>query len=201
MKKLVMWLAALSALVGLSACGSSGISGEAARMIAGQVADYDGPAGALEAETGFSDTVSVGEGSIDADGNFSFELDSTVPESGLATFEFEENCSEVKVSNSEAKVLSIINLVTAEGGSLTLGREDPDSDTTVEVAWIYVDQPLSLRGTCETSDSFGVDRDTYDLNLKRGWNVITVRYSQDEANNFEFDFRNGRAADVAWSYN
>ncbi len=70
MKKFVILVAAFGVALVLTACGTSGESGASARTIAGQVEDYDGLAGILEAENSFDDLVDVGEGSIRCEWKF-----------------------------------------------------------------------------------------------------------------------------------
>ncbi len=209
MKKLVMWVAALGVAAVLSACGSSSTSGEAARTIAGQVADYSGPAGVLEADmnTDRETPASIGTGAISADGNFSLELVDAVAESALYTLEFDEACTGVSVSNPDVKGASVSEFsVMAAGetaGYLVLMSENSDTevDSEAQIVWLYVDQSTTVRGTCEYADSFGVERDTYNLNLKKGWNIVSLESNYDEANDTtESRLYNGKASGVKWFY-
>ena len=177
--------------------------------ISGQVQDYTGPAGTLTASNGSGEPMSVGAGSIIADGSFSFELDNPVSEAALQPLGSPEGCSGVEISNPDAKIAGVLELLVMSGddsvGLLKLSVRS-GSDFRTETQWLYADQAVTVQGTCEySSNTASTDKDTYNLDLKRGWNIISVDQSSsyDTATNiqaFEFDFYNGQAAGVEWSY-
>lgn len=205
MNKLTVAVAVLGVALALSACGTSEVSGEAAQTVTGQVADYTGPAGALEAADGFTDSpVSIGAGTIDADGSFTFELDSTVPESVLNPLDFTNGCDGIKVSNPNAKGFAVPRLKVISEGGIVGSLELASADSSVATSYkstvrFYVDQDTTIRGTCEFSNEFGSSKQSANLNLKRGWNVISSDTSETD-NSYEVNLYNGVASGVRWVY-
>lgn len=178
MNKIVMLVAALAITVALSACGMSGVSSEAARSFSGQVADYGGPAGTLEATDDFTDAT-LGTGSISADGSFSLELDQDVPETALQPLALFLACADATISDPTANV-SVLGVLDVVNGEQTGYLAMADSAVTAQrgsgtlVGRLYVDRDVSVRGEC-TSDGTGLTPDVdISLNLKRGWNVFAA---------------------------
>ncbi len=111
------------------------------------------------------------------------------------------------MSNPDAKGLTIAELrVVSEGataGNLALSNVNPSSDSASSsvTARLYVDGDATIRGTCEFSNEFGSSKQTLDLNLKNGWNIISADTSFNEANNsYEVKAYNGAASGVKWFY-
>lgn len=204
MKKVLMLALPFVTAVLLSACGTSSVSGEVARNIQGKVENYSGLAGTLEAFTG-DVAADLGTGTIDGNGSFSFRLDSSVPESALSPFGL--GCEGAKISNFSTNFLIVTELnVIWEGGtagSLILTDVAPNSNLTSSRAtvWFYVDQDVSAQGTCEMPSGSGFSRQTADLELKRGWNVVSSDVGVDEASGaFEVSIYSGSAAGTKWFY-
>ena len=177
-------------------------------MIAGQVADYSGPAGVLEAEDGYGDSISLGTGSIDSDGNFSVRLNDTVSESDLEDLQLTE-CDGLNVSDPDVAVKSLPVpelFVVAEGevvGALVPSSVDPNMnpDSYTTTVRIYVNRDVTIRGTCEIADVDTVEIDTFNLSLKRGWNVVSAELEVDRANSiYKANYWNGTASGVRWYY-
>ena len=205
MKKLTIWIAFLLIAIVLGACGTSEVSG-AAETISGQVADYDGPAGALEATDDFTET-NIGTGSIQADGRFSLELDPSVPETALQSVAFLASCDDIAISDPEANISALGVLDVANGdetGYLALANSAAAAQGRpgTLVGWFYVDRNVSVQGKC-VSDGVNVFSDVeIDLELKRGWNVYTVaaQSDPDAVAGISGTFTSGMASGVAWYY-
>ena len=195
----VLALALITALI-LSACNTSSVSGEAARTVAGQVADYRGPAGALSASINGVEA-DLGTGSVSASGNFTFALEADVPEEALTSIS-SGACDGLEFSNPDANVLAVTELaVMSEGevaGYLTLAAEEPGSAASNTVAArIYVDQSATVQGACDV----GNVKQTVNLDLERGWNVVSSETVFDEtAATLELKIYGGAAADLTWFY-
>ena len=177
-KNWVRLVAASIVALGLSACGVSGTSGEAARTFSGQAKDYGGPAGTLEATDDFTDAT-LGTGSIRADGSFSLELDQDVPETSLQPIALFLACAGATISDPGANV-SILGVLDVVSGEQTGYLALTDSAMTAQrgsgslVGRLYADRDVSVRGEC-TSDGTGLTPDVdFNLNLKRGWNVFAA---------------------------
>ena len=206
MKKRVVWTIFLLTAGVLSACGTPEVTGEEARAISGQVADYGGPAGTLEATDDISET-NVGTGSIRADGSFSLELDQDVPEAALQSVTFLASCADIEISDPQANISALGVLDVASGdelGYLILA----DSAATGQgrpgtlVGRFYADRDVSVRGKC-VSDGADVFSDVeISLELKRGWNVYTVAAKSDPnaAGGIAGTLTSGMASGVAWYY-
>ena len=183
MNKRVMWGAAFGLTVLLSACGTSSISGEAARAISGQVADYDGPAGTLEAVAGFIKLPQAGTGSIEADGTFAFELEESPTEfinSPIAP------CAEVTASDTAAKLLNVAQFsVVVDGrlmGTLSQSRDDVNSNKSLPLPEIlvsraYVDRDVTVKGACTFTVLGTQITSAYDLAYRQGWNTLLTKTS------------------------
>ena len=178
--KIITLITFLGLTLALSACGMSSVSGEAARMITGQVADYDGPAGVLEATTGVVSLPEAGTGSIEADGTFKFELNES-PTGFFPSPVVPPGCSEVSVSGDRAKVLNVVQLsVVSDGriaGTLSQSRDDSESNKSlplpdVLVSRAYVDRDVTAKGTCSFSFLETKIISTYNVSYKQGWNTI-----------------------------
>ena len=201
MNRITALATTLGVALALSACGTTSTSGESAQTVAGQVAGYNGPAEMLVAST-YGVEADLGTGSISADGSFTFTLDDTVPEGELSSIS-SEACGGLTFSNPEAKALLVTELaVTSAGkitGYLTLADKKPGSDltSTTLTMRIYVDQSTKMQGTCEV----GTSKQTANLDLKRGWNIVTGEVSFDEASgSSESKLYSGAAANVEWFY-
>ena len=208
MNKTVTVVAAFLIAVTLSACGTSGgISGGSAQTISGQVADYSGPAGTLEALANYDGAIALGEGEISVSGNFSFELYGDVPEAVLSPIGFE--CEGIIVSNPDAKsvVVSGMSVVTDGGisGNLLLSNVVPNSNSVLDkiTARYYVDQDVTVQGTCDISNGSDSLKQTVNanLNLKRGWNIVSIDYNRNEANDIEeARIYSGSVSGLKWFY-
>ena len=202
MKKIIM-LAVLGIALVLSACGNSS-SGEAARVVQGNIADYTGSTGALEVSLS-SDLSSAGTGSMSADGSFRAELSATLSASALEPITFFEGCDAIVISDRNAQFTRVaeINVLGENGeeGFLTLASEAPSENAPASftaVGRLYVDRDVTVTGTCEEAGAPASL--TLDLDLGRGWNVFTLRF-EENANPFgSSTYTSGEASDVAWYY-
>ncbi len=207
MKKVVMFVAALGVAAVLSACGSSSVSGEAAGTISGQVADYSGPAGVLEA-TSILGGKALGTGSIDTDGTFSLELDKNPSNlAGGAVVPTASACPNVNVSDAQVKGTGVteVNIIAAGEvvGQLyqsSIFDEDAGDSFSV-VTRLYVDRDVLVKGNC-TFRSEGTEfRATYDADYRQGWNVALAETTTDiDTSTYTARYTNGSPADVAWYY-
>ena len=204
MRKRVVGIMLGTALL-LSACGSMGTSGEAAGTVTGQVANYDGPAGALEATDDFGGG-SFGAGSIQTDGSFTLELEPTIPQSMLRSTEPLQVCPGISFSDAEA-MTSGFNRIYVEVDGTPAGTLSQTSSSVTDqgaistiVARTYADRDVSMVGKCESEDS--VASIDMNLDLKGGWNVVTVVETSDSAfpSASSFTYTMGAASDVDWAY-
>lgn len=203
MKTIKVFVTALLSLVILSACGETRVEGEAG-VIAGQVAGYKGPVGTLEVSLS-SALSSAGTGSISADGRFRAELTASLDASALEPITFFEGCDAVALSDREAQFTRVAEInVLGESGSegfLTLAGEAPSENATASftaVGRLYVNRDVAVTGTCEEAGAPASL--TVDLDLKRGWNVFTLRF-EENANPFgSSTYTSGEASGVAWYY-
>ena len=157
MKKFVILVAAFGVALVLNACGTSGESGETAWAISGQVADYDGPVGVLEAFTGPTSELGVGTGSIDEEGTFAFSFkESLAGFTGNPIFP-PGTCPDVSISDTEAKTLSVVLFsIVVDGsavGTLSQSEGDVASDAGIPIPAVlisrtYVDRDVTVKGTC-----------------------------------------------------
>ena len=157
--------------------------------ISGQVQNYSGPAGVLSA-TRLNDIVEAGEGTVDAAGTFSFALSDTFSEGVLDSVtvlysDCVKSGLELDVSNNDVKIFSLGTYlpgelaVIADGNvegtlqSLRLFQGEPPPETFYPYkAYIYVDNDVTIKGTCETLST--IPPFTFNLNLVKGWNVYSV---------------------------
>lgn len=178
--KLVVLVAALTVAAVLSACGTSSVSGEAARVIQGKVADYDGPAGVLEARDDRS-RVSVGTGTIDAAGRFRLELEDMSERSGTSLIPGE--CPDLRVSDTDVGGFTVTEIDVIAGGDLVGNlvqgavSGNAENSTITSVARTYADREVSVEGTCAPLSTDGESVTTYDLNYEAGWNIVLTEIS------------------------
>lgn len=209
MKKLTMWVAALGVAVVLSACGSSSVNGEAARTIAGQVADYSGPAGMLEAFTDIESTADLGTGTVSENGNFSFELSGAVPKSELTVVGNPEGCPDIRVSNTEAGIFLVPQLSVIANGNVTgyLAQVSSNLDDNEQLTSIvgnqrmYADRNLTISGSCTNTSVSGQEKVIYSLNLQQGWNVLSEKISLSTDGTVDsIEYTSRAVSDIEWSY-
>ena len=182
MNKVRRVVAASMVAMVLSACGTSGGVGGVdggAQTISGQVADYTGPAGTLEAKDDANETV-VGAGSIKADGSFTLELIEPAPELLSSLIIYTAECPDLSISDRDAQGLFVTEIsVMANGkrvGYIAQSSMDVDTESfsSTSVTRIYADRDATLKGACTSSGTDGVNIITYDLDYKRGWNIRLV---------------------------
>ncbi len=207
MKTLMMWIAALGVAAVLSACGSPSVSGEAARTIAGQVADYNGPAGTLEAISILGDTV-LGVGTVDTDGTFTLELDETPSDLvGSAVAPAASACPDVDVSDTQVRGTGVAEINVIAAGEVvgqlfqsSIFAEDA-GDSSLVVTRLYVDRDVVVRGSCTLRSGGTEFRATYDAEYRQGWNVALAETTRDaDAGTYAARYTGGSSADVAWYY-
>ena len=197
MKKVVFGLALLIVAV-LSGCRTSDeIGGGTAQVFSGQVANYAGPAGTLEAL--FDGDSTVGTGSIDSDGSFRFELEPTVAEAALEPITFFAGCDGVAISDLGAGFVTITELyvLTDDGaaGFIALADSPLTEDNPpsyIAVTRVYADREVTVQGDCGVA--------SLDLSLKSGWNIISVSFEEDGSPFGAYSYSSGEASGVQWYY-
>ena len=203
MKHFFLGFCSLAALL-LSACGSPSIPAEDPRTFSGTVQGYTGGAAGLAAVVLLEDSeTTLGSGSIEANGSFSYELPETVSAEGLqpvsSTF-----CEGLSFSN-KAQVPPVFSLEVMSGGTFTgfLGQATSAgvisgfdlTDDAIIVRRIYSDREVTVAGTCDFSP------DTYDLRLRQGWNIVLERFNEVEPGAFGIDSTVGAVpAAASWFF-
>ena len=184
-----------------------GVDGGTAQAVSGQVANYTGPAGTLEAKDTIN-AVDVGVGSINADGTFRLELGGTPPDlTGKSILP--RGCPELNVSDSSVQGVALTQInVIADGesvGVIAQGGVSGDSELTItSVGRTYVDRDVTITGTCVASSPDGEVRANYNLNYQRGWNVARAEISSNADNSVVTSNITSVTAseveDIGWSY-
>lgn len=180
-------LTPLTLLVLFPACVTTPATGDDAvdpGHITGTVETYDLGPGELAATTfGETEAVTVGSGSIQADGEFTFTFDDDPAEVALrplADLFATPNCTDWDISDGAARGFWLDQLDLVQGGQLkgvlvrTTRKEvllnGPGAgDATAR--WFYVDREVRARGECADLSYHALD-----LDLKSGWNVVTAHY-------------------------
>jgi hypothetical protein len=181
-KKIYGLLALLTSTFLMTSCGSfSSLIGQGASNMSGKAIGYEGPRTFVEAKAG---SMKIGSGVIDSDGTFNLKLDDSVTDSLLVAFykDIEKVCPELKISAPEAKLFSMMGPSVA-GSIATLFQAswNPNDKTWPEEIALnqrtYVDRDLTVMGTCLSDGGGGTTPypQEYALNLKKGWNVITLK--------------------------
>ena len=206
MKKVVFGSALLIAMV-LSGCRTSDeIGGGTAQTFSGQVANYTGPAGTLEAQD-FND-VDLGTGFISADGSFTLELIELATELVNRPIVYTEGCPYLRTSDRGAKGLMVDEInVVANGqtvGALAQGSIDVNDEPFVSVIRIYADRDVTVEGTCAPLSADGESITTYDLDYKQGWNIslLEIKSSSNTSAIFseESTVSAAEVENIAWLY-
>ena len=180
-------LAPLALLALITACTTAPTPSDDAvdpGHITGTVEAYDLGQGELSATTfGETEAVTVGSGSIQASGDFTFTFADDPVEVALrplADLFATPNCTDWDISDNQARGfwLDQLNLVKggrAEGILMRTTRKEvllngPGvGDATAR--WFYADREVSARGECVDLSYIALD-----LDLERGWNVVTAHY-------------------------
>ena len=203
MKRSILGFCSLAALL-LTACGSPAIPAEDPRTFSGTVQSYTGGAAELAAVVLLEDSeTTLGSGSIDANGSFSYELPETVSAEGLQPLS-SAFCEGVSFSN-EAQVAPVFSLEVRSGGTLAgfLGQATSEgvvsgfnlTDGAIIVRRIYSDREVTVTGTCDFSP------DTYDLRLRQGWNIVLEQFNEVEPGAFGIDSTVGAVpAAASWFF-
>jgi hypothetical protein len=190
MKRELFGLLSIAAL--LAACGApAGPSDEAARVFSGSVQNYTGGAAALTATTYLEDTF-FGAGSVDAAGNFSFELpEGQDLESTILEPVGETVCDGVTISDPDARVVSAFFLTVADGGDAGPLIAQATSEGVVAdfglqegslVIRMYADRSVTVSGQCS------IMPDTYNLAGRQGWNTVVLDFAEVAAGPFAGSF-------------
>ena len=211
MKKFVGLVLALVAAALLSACGTSSSSGEAARMVAGQVADYSGPAGELEASAGLVKLPEAGTGSVEADGTFSFEFEDIRGFTGLPLVP-PGTCADLSLSDAEARGLSVGGFdVVVEGrvtGTLTQSSEAEGQVggapvPEISISRAYVDRDVTVKGTCTLTVLGARVTTTHNVTYQRGWNAVLTKTTFSDDGSADARVTSATPSDlesVGWTY-
>ena len=118
----------------------------------------------------------VGEASFQNRG-FNMRLATDIPSSFLIPLydTFESGVRNLSISNRSANVARIWRLEAFDRDGNFTGFLVSVADTNTafyEMAWYFVDSPVTVRGTIvDERENF----ENFDLNLRRGWNVVFVR--------------------------
>ncbi len=207
MKTLIILVAVLGVATVLNACERSDGSSEVARTIAGQVTDYSGPAGVLEARDE-RNRVRVGTGTIDAAGRFRLELEDLSERSGAPLIPRE--CPDLRVSDADAKGFTVTSIDVVAGGASvgTLEQSSVSGDANNSIATYvvrtYADRNVGIEGSCAPLSVDGESVTAYDLDYAQGWNVsvLEIEVSSDISAIFaeEVTVSAAVAKDVGWLY-
>ncbi len=114
-------------------------------------------------------------------GSFSLTLPKLVDDSHLTAMDAEYP-TEITISDKNAKGCGVEFLAYKSGvavGSFEQSVTSDDSYSTSVAGYIYVDRNTSFSGTVtETEEVMGIPvsaKTTYDLSLKKGWNVAYIK--------------------------
>ena len=115
-----------------------------------------------------------------ANGGFTLTLPETVPSIYLKDFwDGEEIPTGISVSDTTAKTLECTpytyNTNDKETGYFYYANADyslEDSDFESEALWMYVDKNTKIKGKHTYTEDADLNVDEYNLNLKKGWNLI-----------------------------
>ena len=189
-----------------------GTSGEAAGTVTGQVADYDGPAGTLEAVTGPTKTPELGTGSISADGTFEFRFEGSPTSVASSPILPPGTCPDIEVSDSDARGVNVAVFNVVSEGSVrgTLSQSQGEAGSVAGVALpavlvsrVYADRNVTVEGTCNVSALGTEVSTTYDVAYQQGWNTIVTRTSAGADGSLKSVTTLATSSDlegVAWSY-
>ena len=175
-------------------------SGDSARKVRGKVDGYAGGRKDLSILTPTDDILNVG--SIEPDGSFSFEYPETI--NSISLFDITEMFSEdnfedpscFSINNKQAKYHAV-GLVFV-GGDRTNALIQASSKKMLEfpfftdieeenfngqlAARFYVDGDVEIKASCDSEYDEGTSKAVFDLNLKRGWNVVVMTVAISNSN-------------------
>ncbi len=167
MKK-ILGVSALLALI-LVACPGGNTN---PNLITGQITPYSTGAGVVKLIKIFA-TTPLTTGTIDANGNFSITLpDNTTMDAVATTVQLDSGCTatpaDLKIASTYAGIYANASSSTQLGsivyGAVLPTNTTPFPTTLKQVMRYYADKDATITGTCAN--------ETYNLNLKRGWNKI-----------------------------
>ncbi len=148
------------------------------------IASSEGSINAISYSGGDPEGSYVGEGVIEANGNFAFTLKFSDPGHPVGDgFPVSQVlCTGLKLSNSRQKIVLVdilqIDSVYQEGTHarpggaifISVARPNVGSPATLELyTFIYANRTGTIKGSC-TSQDLGTA--SYDLNLRKGWNSV-----------------------------
>jgi hypothetical protein len=180
---------------------------------AGSSAYFTGVEALLNAELKSYEWVGDNVGSAGyKDGSFTITLSSPVSETYLepVTGIFEEG---ITISNPDA-MLGILDFLvvyfTQYGYSTTMGlfhhgthsESDFVMGPTADVKYVYADRNVSVKGSGSEKKGGWTYNDTYDINLKQGWNTVYHTTDTEEDTNTENrrQFTGSAPSGLKWYY-
>jgi hypothetical protein len=177
----VKLLLCIPVFLALTACQSS-IDQNSGTVISGKVEGWN--LSAQKVATQFSNTASsklIGNGTIEANGQFRLDLPDLIPEADLNTF---TGCKDMVLTpDFKIGVMPGVGVLSETGkvlGLIILSNTDFNLKGSIPVAgqastgWFYTNKNSSARGTCPGSVGSTF---TYDVDLKPGWNPLLVEYT------------------------
>ncbi len=183
-RKLRRWaLGLLTSTLALASCAQTpGTSGIEASRITGQIEDYRLGHGSLQltATTAQGQEFFYAIGNVQPDGTFQADLVS--PIAGAWLFGVQEAfCSGLNQSEPTVKVFLAVGLNLVQGSGTVAGIARTNSPQRIFlgdpqpgdalVVRIYADADTTITGSCRSNN-----RERYQLDLRRGWNVAVIRY-------------------------
>ncbi|GEM45221.1 Ig-like domain-containing protein [Deinococcus cellulosilyticus] len=128
----------------------------------------------------------LSSGAVNAQGKFSLDLPAPASSqlAALGTPTFPAECtSDVKVTDPEVLVATLNTSVLLEGASQPIAIwastvKQPNLGGTGYIPF-YADQDVTFTGTvnCQPPTFYPYEKETYDVHLKKGWNLVAVTYT------------------------
>jgi len=112
----------------------------------------------------------------------------------------------VSVSDKNAKVYFLDDIYGYNANGREIGYfylEDENGDNEYYTSWMYTDRDVTIKGQYKYTDDDGYqDTGTYDLNLKKGWNIVYDSYSDNySSRTYTSTFTSQEPSGVNYSWN
>jgi hypothetical protein len=166
-----LWLLLATMLALLTACPSESVNTPGAFTLSGQLSNYTQGSKPIVG-IGFGEPlfVTVGQGTLQADGRFSL----TLPSNPTPLQAFSGSCAGATISPSDAKGMFLFGLAAFENSQATLGLYyATGTDSTAagykRQMYFYADKNTTINGTCDDT--------TFNLSLKAGWNKVSTSFA------------------------